>query len=83
MKKETFSSKVLHIIALIILAPLIGVGIICSMVGEALRMFGGGLSGWCNNRLYSVGAPGVRRVVRKSTVSKAKSQRVSTMKQQK
>ncbi len=71
---QSVKARVWRVIALIVLSPVLGVGIIISMIGEAMKLTGGMMTGWCNAILTSVGESKARDLgrVKKAQVVRVK-----------
>jgi hypothetical protein len=70
--KNSWFPRISRIIVLIIFAPVIGCGMICSMLGEGLSLLGQTLISWSNRILAAVGAPKVRRTATRPRTSRTK-----------
>ena len=64
MKQTTFS-RIQRVAALMLLSPVLGLGIMLSMLGEAASSLGRMLVSWSNRILESTGAPKVRQTTHK------------------
>jgi len=75
MKINLFQ-RVARIMALIFLAPLLGIGYLCTMLGEAMSLTGSGLIRRCTKILNFLSAPKERRRSPRRTETKSKLSRV-------